>query len=73
MLELRVRVLDARMIQIHREDQHVILPDGSKVPYDFLVITAGLQDAALNSLKIRTWGLDHLTQGYRRVNGAIKE
>merc|ERR1719352_12557 len=71
MLELRVRVLDARMIQIHREDQHVILPDGSKVPYDFLVITAGLQDAALNSLKIRTWGLDHLTQGYRRVNGAM--
>ena len=43
----------------------------SEVPYDFLAITAGLQDAALNSLKIRTWGLDHLTQGYRRVNGAM--
>ena len=30
MLELRVRVLDARMVQIHREEQHVELPDGSK-------------------------------------------
>merc|ERR1719316_1966004 len=71
MLELRVRVLDARMVQIHREEQHVELPDGSKVPYDFLVITAGLQDAALNLLKIRSWGIDHLTQGHRKVNGAM--
>merc|ERR1719426_115767 len=54
MLELRVRVLDARMVQIHREEQHV-----------------ELQDAALNLLKIRSWGIDHLTQGYRKVNGAM--
>merc|ERR1719421_1495746 len=59
------------MVQIQRDEQHVVMPDGSKVPFDYLVVTAGLQDAALNLLKIRSWGIDHLTNGYRKVNGAM--
>merc|ERR1719352_1733667 len=59
------------MVQIDRPEQCVLLPDGTKVPYDYLVITPGLQDAALNSLKIRSWGIEHITEGYRHVNGAM--
>jgi len=38
-------------------------------------VAAGLQDDALHSLKIRSWGgadkADHITEGYRRVNGCM--
>jgi len=71
MLELRVRILDSRMVQIDRAQRCCVLQDGSMLPYDYLVVAAGLQDDALHSLKIRSWGVEHVTDGYRRVNGAM--
>eukprot|EP00929_Paragymnodinium_shiwhaense_P013279 TRINITY_DN121142_c0_g1_i1.p1 TRINITY_DN121142_c0_g1~~TRINITY_DN121142_c0_g1_i1.p1 ORF type:complete len:1535 (-),score=494.46 TRINITY_DN121142_c0_g1_i1:571-5175(-) len=71
MLELRVRILDARLVQIDRQQRCCILHDGSMLPYDYLVNGAGLQDDALHALKIRSWGVEHVTEGYRRVNGAM--
>lgn len=43
-LESRIRVIDARVTEIDRDAKAVVLPDDSIVPYDTLVITAGLQD-----------------------------
>lgn len=71
MLELRVRILDSRMVQIDRQQRCCILHDGSMLPYDYLVVAAGLQDDALHALKIRSWGVEHVTDGYRRVNGCM--
>merc|ERR1711971_1264900 len=71
MLELRVRILDSRMVQIDRQQKCCILHDGSMLPYDYLVVAAGLQDDALHCLKIRSWGVEHVTDGYRRVNGCM--
>merc|ERR1719277_2218704 len=71
MLELRVRILDSRMVQIDREQRCCILHDGSMLPYDYLIVAAGLQDDALHSMKIRSWGVEHVTDGYRRVNGCM--
>merc|ERR550514_685440 len=41
------------------------------VPYDYLIVTAGLQDDALHQLKLRSFGIGHVTEGYRRVNGSM--
>jgi hypothetical protein len=71
MLELRVRILDSRMVQIDRQQRCCILHDGAMLPYDYLIVGAGLQDDALHSLKIRSWGVEHVTDGFRRVNGAM--
>eukprot|EP00927_Polykrikos_kofoidii_P026521 TRINITY_DN23591_c0_g1_i1.p1 TRINITY_DN23591_c0_g1~~TRINITY_DN23591_c0_g1_i1.p1 ORF type:complete len:1577 (+),score=347.68 TRINITY_DN23591_c0_g1_i1:82-4731(+) len=75
MLELRVRILDSRMVQIDRQQRCCILHDRSVLPYDYLIVAAGLQDDALHSLKIRSWGgpreVEHVTDGFRRVNGAM--
>lgn len=71
MLELRVRILDSRMVQVDRAQRCCILHDGSMLPYDYLIVSAGLQDDALHGLKVRSWGVEHVTDGYRRVNGAM--
>jgi hypothetical protein len=71
MLEYRVRILDSRMVQIDRQQRCVVLHDGAILPYDYLIVAAGLQDDALHSLKIRSWGVEHVTEGYRHVNGAL--
>uniref|UniRef100_A0A0G4H5F0 Uncharacterized protein n=1 Tax=Chromera velia CCMP2878 TaxID=1169474 RepID=A0A0G4H5F0_9ALVE len=71
LLELRVRLLDGRMVQVDRTQRAVVLQDGTLLPYDYLVITAGLQDDCLHALSIRSWGVDHLPEGFRHVNGAI--
>lgn len=71
MLELRVRILDSRMVQIDRQQRCCVLHDGAMLPYDYLIVGAGLQDDALHCLKIRSWGVEHVTDGFRRVNGAM--
>mmetsp|Transcript_104630 Transcript_104630/g.197075 ORF Transcript_104630/g.197075 Transcript_104630/m.197075 type:complete len:1537 (-) Transcript_104630:70-4680(-) len=71
MLELRVRILDSRMVQIDRQQRCCVLHDGAMLPYDYLIVAAGLQDDALHCLKIRSWGVEHVTDGFRRVNGSM--
>ncbi|CEM02697.1 unnamed protein product [Vitrella brassicaformis CCMP3155] len=58
LFELRVRVLDSRMVSLDRKNGTVGLQDGSQLPYDTLVLAAGLQDDALNAMKIRSWGIE---------------
>jgi len=70
MLSKRVRLIDARMIALDREQRVVLLPDKSMLPYDTLVLTTGLQDDALHQLKIRSWGVE-ATHGYANINGAL--
>jgi len=71
MLELRVRILDSRMVHIDRHQRCCILHDGSMLPYDYLIVAAGLQDDGLHSLRIRSWGVEHITDGFRSVNGCM--
>ncbi len=42
MLESRVRVINARMVDIDRSDKNVILNDSTIVPYDTLVLAMGI-------------------------------
>ena len=43
MLETRVRVINARMVDIDRSDKNIILDDDNKIiPYDTLVLAMGL-------------------------------
>ena len=42
MLESRIRVLDARMVDIDRSDKNIILNDGNVIPYDNLVLAMGI-------------------------------
>ncbi|KAG7392452.1 hypothetical protein PHYBOEH_006367 [Phytophthora boehmeriae] len=45
-----VRVIESRMVRIDRESKAVILQDGSCLPYDYLALTAGVQDGTCTSL-----------------------
>lgn len=58
MLESRVRVLDARMVDIDRSDKNIILNDGNVIPYDNLVLAMGIQDKTLDSLNYVSYGVD---------------
>ena len=49
-LENRVKVINARKIDIDRSSKHIILHDGSIVPYDTLVLTMGIQEQTLNNI-----------------------
>lgn len=57
MLESRIHVLDARMVDIDRSDKNIILDDGKVVPYDTLVLAMGIQDKTLDSLHFSSWGI----------------
>lgn len=49
MLETRVRVINARMVDIDRSDKNIILHDDTIIPYDTLVLAMGLQDKTLQT------------------------
>ena len=57
MLESRVRVINARMVDIDRSDKNIILHDDSVVPYDTLILGMGIQDKTLNSLDYASRGI----------------
>lgn len=50
MLESRVRVINARMVDIDRSDKNIILHDNTVIPYDTLVLGMGIQDKTLATL-----------------------
>lgn len=52
MLESRVRVINARMVDIDRSDKNIILMDESVIPYDTLILGMGIQDKTLNTLEV---------------------
>lgn len=58
MLESRVCVINARMVDIDRSDKNIILHDDSVIPYDTLILGMGLQDKTLNSLSYASRGIE---------------
>ena len=71
MLESRIKVINARMIDIDRQQKCVILHDESIIPYDILILTMGLQDNTLQSLKYVSRGIAPIPQDYLHVEGLI--
>jgi len=63
MLETRVQVINARMVDIDRSDKNIILHDDSIIPYDTLVLAMGLQDKTLASLGYVSRGVVPLQHG----------
>ena len=57
MLDCRVRVINARMVDIDRSDKNIILHDDTVVPYDTLVLGMGIQDKTLSSLEYVSRGI----------------
>jgi hypothetical protein len=57
MLENRVNVIDARMVDLDRSDKNVILHDDTIIPYDTLILGMGIQDKTLNTLGYASRGI----------------
>ncbi len=50
MLENRITVINARMIDIDRGDKNIVLHNNKVVPYDTLILTMGLQEKTLDTI-----------------------
>ncbi len=71
MLENRVRVINARMVDIDRGDKNVILHDETVVPYDTLILAMGIQDKTLNCLNYVSRGIAPLPKDKSHVEGLL--
>ena len=71
MLESRVRVINARMVDIDRSDKNIILHDNTVIPYDTLVLGMGIQDKTLQSLEYCSRGIAPLPEGMKRADGIL--
>lgn len=71
MLESRVRVINARMVDIDRSDKNIVLHDDTVVPYDTLVLGMGIQDKTLASLGYCSRGIAPLPADLRRADGIL--
>jgi hypothetical protein len=72
MLETRVRVINARMVDIDRSDKNIILDDVNKIiPYDTLVLAMGLQDKTLPSMGYVSRGIAPVSSDKRHVEGVL--
>lgn len=71
MLETRIRVINARMVDIDRGDKNVILHDETIIPYDTLILAMGIQDKTLNTLNYISRGIAPIPKDKDRVEGLI--
>jgi len=71
MLESRINVIDARVKDIDRDDKNLVLHDEKILPYDTLIMTMGIQEKALNSLKYTSQGITPLPSGMRKCRGVL--
>jgi hypothetical protein len=72
MLETRVRVINARMVDIDRSDKNIILDDDNKIiPYDTLVLAMGLQDKTLPCLGFASRGIAPISDSKRHLEGLL--
>lgn len=65
MLESRVRIIDARMVDIDKSDKNIVLNDDSVIPYDTLVLGMGIQDNTLLKLGYKSRGIETLKDLHR--------
>jgi NAD(P)H-nitrite reductase large subunit len=71
MLETRVRVINARMVDIDRSDKNIILHDETIIPYDTLVLAMGLQDKTLQSMGYVSRGIAPVPKDKKRIEGLL--
>lgn len=71
MLENRVQVINARMVDIERQEKKVILHDGSMIPYDTLILAMGLQDQTLNVMGYSSRGIVPTPEGKQVIEGLL--
>ena len=71
MLESRVRVINARMVDIDRSDKNIILHDETVVPYDTLILGMGIQDKTLFSLGYGSSGISPVPEDLKRADGIL--
>ena len=71
MLESRIRVINARMVDIDRSDKNIILHDETVIPYDTLILGMGIQDKTLNTLGYASRGIAPLPKGLKRADGIL--
>ena len=71
MLENRIKVINARCVDIDRGDKFIILHDGKVVPYDSLILTMGLQEKTLSCLNYISRGITPIPQNRKRMEGLI--
>jgi len=65
LLDSRITVLDARMVDINRKEKTIKLDrDGATLPYDVLVMTLGLIDVALQEFELVSEGIGELNEKY---------
>lgn len=71
MLETRIKVINARIVEIDRSEKNLILHDDSVVPYDTLILAMGLQDKTLNCLDYVSRGIAPVSNDKKRVEGVL--
>jgi NADH dehydrogenase FAD-containing subunit len=47
-----ILTVNCRLLNIDRDNQHILLQDGSVLPYDVLLLSKGLQDQTLKRLPL---------------------
>ena len=57
MLDSRVTILNARMVNLDRDSKRIGLSTGASVSYDILIIAVGLIDQTLKDLKLVSCGI----------------
>ena len=71
MLENRIKVINARMVDIDRKAKNVILHDDAIIPYDTLILAMGLQDQTLNTVGYSSKGITPTPEGKLVVEGLL--
>lgn len=71
LLESRVTVIDGRLIEIDREHKQIILHDDSKLMYDVLVLTMGLQDSTLQQQERVSRGIAPIPENKIYTDGVL--
>ena len=71
MLENRIKVINARMVDIDRKAKNVILHDDAIIPYDTLILAMGLQDQTLNTIGYSSKGISPTPEGKLVVEGLL--
>mmetsp|Transcript_1983 Transcript_1983/g.241 ORF Transcript_1983/g.241 Transcript_1983/m.241 type:complete len:211 (+) Transcript_1983:3196-3828(+) len=71
LLENRVTVIDARLVEIDREEKRIILNDESVLRYDILLLAMGLQDIALKQLGYVSRGIAPVPEDKKHIDGVI--
>jgi len=71
MLENRITVINARMIDIDRGDKNIVLHNNKIIPYDTLILTMGLQEKTLSTINFVSRGITTQPEGKQRMEGVM--